>query len=269
MGANRFQIAIWAGVMFFGFNLLGGQVSRLLIENFGVDWNQAHARPWDFPNVFLAAPLTLLVLSYLHVGHLKHDILAHLWLYAIIAGAIGLISGPVLASFHTAETLGWGTSGFGLARFIVLVWFARKASAISLGHSLLFIGLISVMESTGGFHLARLQDDPPIEWPIPIYVTLVTGEALLRGFAVWTLVKIRTVTSYTRIVALLAVVMVVSVAALFGLATVFSTPSRIQDLFVPGFAALSWMIAPALAMVVTYAVRVRRRTDQDVQHIEA
>lgn len=41
------------------------------------------------------------------------------------------------------------------------------------------------------------------------------------------------------------------------------------DLFGPGFAALSWMTAPALAMVVTYAVRVRRRTGQNVQSIQA
>ena len=265
LDANRFHVAIWAGMLFLGFHLLGGVIDWLSSNSFGIPSNEATAIPWGFPDVLLAIPFALLVGSYLIVRRSPHPVLSQLWVYAIVVGALGLASGPILASLDSSDTLGWGATAFGLARFAALVWFAQRVSMISFGHSLLFIGLVSVLESPSSFYLVQLQSNPRIEWSTPIFVTLVTGALLLRGFAVWALFNVRTIVSSSVALVLSSAVMIVSVAVLFGLSTIFSTPDGLRDMLLVGLAAASSLIAPALALAVTYAIRIRGRACRELQ----
>ena len=120
MGASKSQTVIWAVLLFFGFDILGWFISWLLPELFGVTWNRGTARPWEVPNVFLASPFALLVASYFFVRRLDHHMLSHLWLFAIIFGAIGIIAASATVSFDSLSTLGWWVAAFTLVGYIVL-----------------------------------------------------------------------------------------------------------------------------------------------------
>ena len=276
MGASKYRIIIWAGLLFIGFSLLGWLISWLLPETFGTTWSRGFVRPWEVPNVILAAPYVLLVASYYSVRRLNHHMLSHLWLYAIIVGAIGLVSALALGSLDSVSTAGWLSAAFTLAELMVLVWFARKVSAMSFLHSVLFIGLTIAVPN-----LTTLipHEEPSTVLAIPAYIAILLGSAILSGIAVWALANTETVVSTTRSVlrpvigiALLASVLFIlaNAGVLFVLADGDPAGSVrgidwIGHLLITG---LSSLIAPALAVAATYAVRVRRRIGQELKPTE-
>ena len=201
MGSSRVQLKTWAVLFFFGFTLLGGLISWLLLVISGVTWIQT-GLPWEFPNIFLVIPFALLVASYFFVRRLNHSLLSHLWLYAIVVSTTGFISAPLMASASSASTLGLWATGLGLAGFIALIWFARKISAMSFRYSALFIALTSAVAvpSPNNFIPSHLDAYSSMEPSLPITITLWAGGVLLGVLAAWTLANAQSVVSATRTV---------------------------------------------------------------------
>ena len=270
MSSSRSQTVIWAVLFFFGFTLLGLLISWLLPAITGVSWIRT-GLPWEFPNLFLVIPFVLLLASYFLVRRLNHYMLSNLWLYAIVVSTVGFISAPVMASANSASTLGWWATAFGVASFAALVWFARRTSAMSFRHSLVFIALTAAVAvpNPNNFIPSHLDGYPSVAPSLPITITLWAGGVLLGAIAVWTLANTRTVVSTTRtvlppVVAILLIsasLVAVSAAGLY-------EPVDVQDWVVPMLTAgLSSLIAPILAAGVTHAVRVRGRTGSDLSAI--
>ena len=260
MGSSRVQILIWAVLFFFGFTLLGWLIWLLLPVISGVTWVRT-GLPWEFPNIFLVIPFGLLVASYFFVRRLNHRLLSHLWLYAIVVSTIGLISIPVMASLHSSSAPVWWGTAFGLAGFIAIIWFARKISTISFRHSLLFIALTSAVAvpNPNNFIPSHLDAYPSVGPSLTIAIALWAGAVLLGVLAAWTLANSQTVVSTTRTVLppVLAVPLL-SAANMALAATGFVRPDSILDWIVLMLTAgLSSLMVPTLAVVITYAVRVR------------
>ena len=268
MGVSKSQTVVWAGLLFVGFNLLGVLIFWLVPEKFGYTWNRGLVRLWEVPNVSFAIPFALLVTSYFFVRRQDHHMLSHLWPYTIVVGAIGVISAPVLASLDSASTLGWWAAAFALGGFILLVWFARRISALSFRHSLLFIGLTIAVPSPASFIPPLLPTDPSIAPSLPIYIhiTLLVGGVLMGGLAVWALANIRIVVSTTRAVLPRVMAIMLLAAALITLGAAYTVePVRVLDWVVPMLTAgTSSLIASTLAVVITYVFRVRRRTGPEL-----
>ena len=268
MGARRVHLTIWAVLFFLGFTLLGGLISWLLPVISGVTWIRT-GLPWEFPNIFLVIAFPLLVASYFYVRRLDHRLLSHLWLYAIVVCTIGFISAPLMASASSASTLGLWATGFGVAGFIVLIWFARRISVMSFRHSVLFIALTSAVAvpNPNNFIPSHLDAYPSVEPSPSITITLWAGGVLLGVLAVWTLANAQSVVSTTRTVLppVLAIPLL-SAANMALAATGFVRADSILDWVVLMLTAgLSSLIAPILTVVVAYAVRVRGPTDSEVQ----
>ena len=243
-------------MLFFGFNLLGEFTAWLLYQKFGLTWSQGPLPLLEVPNVFYLAPYIALVLSYFFVRRLGHHMLSQLWLYAVIAGVVGLVT--VLASLHSEDTYGWFATIIQTPRLIVVIWFARRVSAISFQHSLLLIGLTTTMLSPSALLPPQLYADPPLAWPLPLYFSLLVGGALLKGLAVWALVNAQTVASSTKTVMPPVMAMVLLAAALSGLVSNAWAPFPVYDWVLP------MLVVPALAVVITYTVRVRRPPESQV-----
>ena len=84
------------------------------------------------------------------------------------------------------------------------------------------------------------------------YITLMIGGNLLRGFAVWALVKEQAVTSSTKTLLPPLITMTLFGAVLYGLVVNNWTPFPVYYDWI-----LPTLIVPALAVVLTYAVRDR------------
>ena len=270
MGAGKTRIVIWAALFFFGFTLLGGIISWLIHEIFGVTWIRT-GRPWEFPNAFLVIPFALLLASYFFVRRLNHHMMSHLWLYAIVLSTIGFISAPVMGLVSSASTLVWWATAFGLSGFIVLIWFARRISAMSFRHSLLFIALtaaVAVPNPNNFIFIPSHIDVYSSVGPSPAMSgTLWVGAGLLGVLAVWALANTRAVVSTTRTVLPPVLAILLLSASLMALAaTTIVRPTSLLDWIVPMLTTgLSSLIAPALAVLITYTVRVRRRASQELE----
>ncbi len=262
MSPSKSQVAIWAALLFLGFDLLGLLISWLLTDIFEVNWGQGTVHPWEFPNAFLVIPFGLLLASYFFVRRLNDRLLSYLWLYTIIVVTIGLVSASVLASIDSASTHVWWASAFGLVGLIVLVWLARRISAESFRHALLFIVLTMAVASSASLTPSQFHTDPSIAPSLPIYIMLWVGGALMGGLAVWAVANAGTVVSTTRTVLPPVIAMLLLTAALVGLsATDLYEPVDVLDWVVLMLTAgLSSLLAPTLAVVVTYVVRVRGGT---------
>ena len=267
MSVSKSQIALWAALLFVGFDLLELLISWLLTEAFGVTWSDGAVYPWEFPNVFLVIPFALLLASYFFVRRLNHHMLSYLWLYTIVAITVVLVSASLLESLDPATTLVWWAIALELASLIVLVWFARRISAMSFRHSLLFIALTAVVPSSASFTLSQLHTDPSLAPSLPLYIALWVGVVLMGGLIVWALANIRTVVSTARTVLPPVIAMLLLTVALVALSTTsLYEPVGVLDWVVEMLTAVILsLIVPALAVAVTYAVRVRGRTGSDVQ----
>ena len=266
MVGSKSQIAIWAVLFFFGFTLLGWLISWLLPAITGVSWIRT-GLPWEFPNLFLVIPFVLLLVSYFLVRRLNHDMLSNLWLYTIVVSTVGFVSDPVMSSANSASTLGWWATAFGVTSFAVLVWFARRVSARSFRHSLVFIALTMAVPSSVSLIPSQFHTDPSIAPSLPMYITLWVGGVLQGVLAAWVLANTRTVVSTTRNVLPPVMAMLLLTAVLVALSAVdLYEPAGVLHWVMPMLTAgISSLIVPALAAVVTYAVRVRRREGSDLQ----
>ena len=263
MRASNSQIALWAVLLFFGLHLLGELIASLLLQNFDLTWGEGVARFWEIPNVFYLLPFALLVVLYLFVRRLDDHILSNMWLYAIVMGVVGFASVPVTSSFESYSSYLWWATALGMGRFLILVWFARRVSALSFRHSLLLIVLATAMQSPISFIPPHVHVDPKFVWPVPVYLSQLFGGVLLRGFAVWSLVNVRLVTSSTKSVLMVVIAMLLLVAVLFGVTINIWARISEQDWLPMLFVGVSSLVAPAFTVVITYAVRVRRPAEPE------
>ena len=178
---SRTPILVWSGLLFFIFPLAGEIVVWLSFQILGLSW--AHKRVWPGADQYgaLAVILVPLILSYLTVRRLDHPVLPWLWLYGIVASAIMIGSGLILARLDTVTEFGWGITAVSVVSMIVRVWFARKVSAESFRHSLLFICLAAPVDVSGSFIPPQFLAGPSFVDPLPTYLILLIGSVVLRG----------------------------------------------------------------------------------------
>ena len=134
--------------------------------------------------VFLGSVVTLLLLavSYHRVRRLGRDFLALLWGYSVIIGAIWTIAfGAVLIAgieFPTEaplSVLGRSFLIFGLAavpQFLVLLWFGRQASRLSLTHAFFLVAFASFALS------GPVQGFQSADGIAGVYIPLLLGGAI-------------------------------------------------------------------------------------------
>ena len=94
---SRTPTVVWSGLLFFVFPLVGEIIVWLSFQVFGLSWAQERAWPGADQYGAFAVILAPLALSYLPVRRLSDPVLPWLWLYGIVAGAIAIGSGPILA----------------------------------------------------------------------------------------------------------------------------------------------------------------------------
>ncbi len=246
-------ILVCATMLFFGFNILHEFIAWPLFQTFRLIRGQGPMVLFEIPELYYWIPFVILVVSYLFVRRLGHQVLSQLWLYAIVASALGLAYHPsVSETFQSAHAHGLDLAVIEAARLIVVVLFARRLSAISFRHSLLFIGLTTAMQAPASFLPPHLHTDPAVAWPLSIYIAFLVGGLLLRGLAVWALVNTHAVTSSMKVLLPPVVVMVLLDAAFNAVASNVWAPMPIYYDWV-----LPTLMVPALSVVAAYAVRVR------------
>ena len=128
--------------------------------------------------------LLLLVVSYRAVRRQKREFLALLWVLEIVTGVLSLLLNgvnlalgremsivPILFTIPIEVTAGSGSSGTeigypatSLAYLIITLWFARRASRISIGHAFLIVAL-SFSDST--FSLLYYVQFGPTPYLVP------------------------------------------------------------------------------------------------------
>ena len=129
--------------------------------------------------------LLLLAVSYLRVRNLGRDFLALLWGYVVAASVIGATSqgvlflvGVIFPGADNLATLGRTLSIGGLASLLgilVLLWFARRASRLSLMHAafLLVYASLSVIGSVTGARVSGVNS-----YSYLLYVNFLAGGAI-------------------------------------------------------------------------------------------
>ena len=257
---DKRPILVWSGLLFFVFPLAGEIVVWLSFQSFGLTW--AHENEWPGSDRYGVYPVILVpqVVSYLLVRRLDHPALSRLWQYGIVTSVIGIGSGLVLTRFDSMSSLVWGVTVVSAVSMIALVWFARRVSAESFRHSLLFICLAAAVYVPGSFIPPRFLAGPSFAILLTTYLTLLIGGGLLRGTAVWALVNTQYVVASTRTV-LPAVMSIL----LLGSAVTPLIPAlwdfRHQAGWVVGILSVgvSSLMYTGLVIALAYAVRIRRQ----------
>ena len=195
MQSIKSPIIVWAVLLFFAFPLVGELTVWLSYQFFGDTWDQSSTDLWTIADGLFLIPFVLHSVSYLFVRRLEHRVLSHLWLYAIIAGAIAIVSRLVFAPFDsfTDGMYRWLfviSILLSITNIALLVWFARRVSAITFGYSLLFIGLVVAMESPGTIIPLNLLYPSTVSVPhSSALVALAAVHVIVKGTAVWLLVN--------------------------------------------------------------------------------
>ena len=173
----------------------------------------------------------------------------------IVASAIAIGSGPILARLDTATEFGWGITAVSM---VARIWFAKKVSAESFRHSLLFICLAAALHVQGSFIPPDLLATSSFASPLPTYLVLLIGGVILKGIAVWTLVNTQYVVSIIRTLLPAVITTLLTGSALVPLAP--SLCGRLHQ--------LSWMSAilsvgassllfNVLVIAIAYATQIR------------
>ena len=269
MQGIKSPIVVWAVMLFFGFPLVGELIFWSSFQFFGVTWYQSSTSLWIAPNGLLLASFTLHAVSYLFVRRLEHQILSRLWLYAIITVAIAVVSKLVLAPFDSL------TDGMYRWLFVIsilltitnialLVWFARRVSAITFGHSLLFIGLVVAMESPGTFIPLNFLYPSTVSVPyLSVLVALAAVHVIVKVTAVWLLVNHTALVSSTRNLLTLVSLFILVGGLQLGVSVGFNDPFVDRmSLLINILTGIGQLIAQyGVAVLIAYAVRVRRLAD--------
>ena len=252
------HVLLWSGLLFFVFPLVGEIIVWLSFQVFGLSWAYEHVWPRADQYGAFAVILVPLILSYLPVRGLDHPVLPWLWLYGIVASAIAIGSGPILTRLGTLTDFPWGVTAVSAISMIVLVWLARKVSAESFRHSLLFICLTTAVHVPGSFIPPQVLAGPSFAGTLPTYLILLIGGALLKATAVWALVNTRHVVSSTRIVLPAVMAILLTGSALVPLAPSLSHHLH-QGSWVLGILSVgaSALMLKVLVMALAYAVRIR------------
>lgn len=198
------------------------------------------------------------MLSYLLIRRLEHPVLPWLWLYGIVKSAIMVGSGPILARSDTATEFGWGITAVSAILAIVLVWFARKVSAESFRHSLLFICLAAPVHVQGSFIPPQFLAGPSFASPLSTHLIILIASVVLKGIAVWALVNTQCVVSSARpvlpsmmAVLLLGLIFIPLAPVLRGHLHLVSWKLGVLSVGASG------LMLKALIIAVAYAVRIR------------
>ena len=255
---SRSPILIWSGLLFVVFPLVGEIMVWLMFQILGL--SLAQERVWPGADQYGVYAVILLprIVSYLLVRRLGHPLLSQLWLYSIVAGAIGIGSGPILARFDSMSSFQWGITVVSAFSMFALVWFAREVSAVSFRHSLLFICLATAVHVPGSFIPPQFLAGPSFASLLPTYLILLVGGVLLKGTAVWSLINIQRVVSSTRSV-LPTVIAILLVISAFTPVLPSLWDHRDQVSWILGVLSVgaSGLIYSALIMALAYAVRIR------------
>ena len=174
-------ILFWSGLLFFVFPLVGETVVWLAFQILGLSLAQERVWPGADQYGIYAVILVPQVFSYLLVRRLGHPLLSQLWLYWIVAGAIGIGSGPILVGFESMSSFQWGITVVSAFSMIALVWFARKVSAVSFRHSLLFICLATAVHVPGSFIPPQFLAGPSFASPLSTYLIPARGRRTPEG----------------------------------------------------------------------------------------
>ena len=269
MHVGKSPIIVWAVLLFFGFPLVGELIIRLSFQFFGVTWDQSSTSLRTLTDGLLLIPFVLHSVSYLFVRRLRHRTLSHLWLYAIIAGAIAIVSRLAFAPFDSF------TDGIypwlfvipillSITNIALLVWFARRVSAVTFGHSLLFIGLVVAMEYPGTIIPLNLLYPSTVSVPyFSALVALAVVHVIVKGTAVWLLVNHTALASSTRNLLMLVSLFILMGGLQLGVSVGFNDPfvDRISLLINILMGVGQWVIQYGVAVLIVYAVRVRRPLD--------
>ena len=255
---SRDVILLWSGLLFFIFPLAGEVIVWMSFHGFGLSLAQERVWPRADQYGIYAVILLPQVFSYLLVRRLGHPLLSQLWLYWIVAGTIGIGSGPFLARFDSMSSFQWGITVVSAVSMFALVWFAREVSAVSFRHSLLFVCLATAVHVPGSFIPPQFLAGPSFASPLPSYLILLVGGVLLKGTAVWALVKSRQVVSSTRTV-LPTVVAVLLVGSAFTplLPSFWNHLHQVSWILGVLSVGASALMYSALVIAIAYAVRIR------------
>ena len=124
------------------------------------------------------------ILYYLHVRRSGRRTLSLVWAYAFAATAIGAVAAWAPDLDSPWEWLAPGAEA--LAGGVVLVWFATRASRLSLGHAFLLIGLSTALH---GYGTVAIYLSVPWTEGNPAY-WLVSPLTIAQGLlAVWALAR--------------------------------------------------------------------------------
>ncbi len=270
MQSIKSPIVVWAVLLFFGFPLVGELIIRLSLHFFGDTWDQSSTDLWTIADGLLLTPFVLHAVSYLFVRRLDHQVLSHLWLYAIITGAIAIVYRLVVAPFDsfTDGMYRWLfviSIIFSIADIALLVWFARRVSAITFGHALLFIGLVVAMESPGTFIPLNFLYPSTVSVPYSsVLVAMAAVHVIVKAAGVWSLVNQGTITSSMRNLLTLVSLFILIGGLQLGVSVGFNDPfvDRMSLLIniLTGIGQL--IIQYGVAALLAYAVRVREPLDR-------
>ena len=271
MRSIKSPIVVWAVALFFGFPLVGELIVWSSFQVFGVSWDQSGTPAWNVTNGLRLTSFVLYVVSYLFVRRLEHRILSRLWLYAIITSAIAVVSAPDLAPFDLFA-VGMHRWVFAIsiliaiAWVVVLVWFARGVSAISFGHSLLFIGLVAAVESPGTFIPLKFLYPSFVSAPsTPVFAALAVVHVIVSAIGVWSLVNCTALASSARNLLTVVALFVLLGGLQIGVSVAFSNPSYQTPLLLNTLIGIGERVVRyGVPSLIVYAVRIREPAKSQV-----
>lgn len=269
MHVGKSPVLAWAVLLFLGFPLVGELIIRLSFQFFGDAWYQSSTDLWTITDVLLLIPFVLHAVSYLFVRRLQHRILSHLWLYVVIAGAIAIVSRLVWAPFDsfTDGMYPWLlviSILFAIVNIAPLVWFARRVSAITFGHSLLFIGLVVAMESPGTIIPLNLLYPSTVSVPYFLALTaLAAVHVIVKVTGVWSLVNHKVLASSTRNLLTLVSLFILIGGLQQGVSVGFNDPyvDGVSLLFNMAYGIGQLIVQYGITIAIVYFVRVRKPAD--------
>ena len=248
----------WGLWLFFGLPLAGELTRWGLLE-----WLHDTENPSSDSFVtVLGYGLALVVIVnlalYPLVRRLGQPILSQFWLYSVAVAAVRLAA----VTGHGLLEPGpiWGVLVSIAPPAIVLVWFARRASAISFRHSLVFICLAVVLDTPGALlpleFLYPSLDSAPFT---TVFIPLAVVHVIVRAIGVWSFVNYTILESSARNLLAVFCLFIVVGGLQLSVPYAFNDPYRdgISMLLTSLFGIGQWAVQFGVPVLIVYAVRVR------------